>query len=100
MFTYTRAVDVGHGLARGKGGGELGGDGNGDDVGAVDEVVTSLAESRELGHGGLEVVHHSLVVGYWAVESECQRHGSRTGAVDHTYWPGLATRRQRESHGR
>ena len=60
--TYARAGDVSHGLARGEGSSELGRDGNGDDIGAIDEGVASLAESGELRHGGDEVVNHGTVV--------------------------------------
>ena len=53
-------------VRRGSGGEGRGlGDGrkrSGDDVGAVDEVVRVVANNGELGHSGLEVRHHELLV--------------------------------------
>ncbi len=60
---------------------ELGVGGDEDDLGTVREPAGVLAESSELDHDLLKLVHQALVVGYWArdQQSDIDAQPSRVG---------------------
>lgn len=68
QMTYS-TVDILDGLRRREGSRELSGSWNWDDIRAVDKFASGLAKDSHLRHGGLEVVHHCLVVIYDAIGS-------------------------------